>query len=307
MSCPGWCSRVLRLALMARWQLFPPWRLSPGPQAQCRQQLGGYAGSRPWPGLVPALPFTWAGFPAPPLPGWGASPLWASVSSFVQKGNQGTVGGAPPPRSHSSMPRAGRWERWWFPPPGEGTPLPSARQTTCLFSLGASPALSLWAGHHELCLDSQGAAGHFQWDTDGKQRGEVPKEEFEVNPLHQWGPASQTEARAQLCGVGAVGALRAGNRLDCVWLATDEKLGDPSKTALALLGSMPKPTISKMFVLCVWNYSLQAPAQRQRHKPGSGEAGGQSCHRSCCGRGGAPLNTLSRPPGSPPALPHTPA
>lgn len=63
-----------------------------------------------------------------------------------------------------------------------------------------------------MCPDSQGAAGHFQCDVDGKQRSEVPEEEFEVNPLQQWGPASQTEARAQLCGVRAVGALRDGNR-----------------------------------------------------------------------------------------------
>lgn len=43
----------------------------------------------------------------------------------------------------------------------------------------------------------------------------------------------------------------------CVWLATDEKLGDPPpKTALALLGSVPKPTISKVLVPCVQNYSL---------------------------------------------------
>lgn len=70
----------------------------------------------PSPGLV----FQLCLFPA------GVPHLSASVSSFVQKGNQGAIKGAPPAWSHSSMPRAGRWEHWWFPPPGEGTLAPRA-------------------------------------------------------------------------------------------------------------------------------------------------------------------------------------
>ena len=61
-----------------------PWRLSPNPQAERRQQLGEYVVSQLWPGLTPALPFIGASFLAPPLPSWVASPLRASVSSSTR-------------------------------------------------------------------------------------------------------------------------------------------------------------------------------------------------------------------------------
>lgn len=162
--------------------------------------------------------------------------------------------------------------------------------------------LPLWARHHELCPDSQRAAGQFQWDADGKQ------EEFEVNTLHPWGPASQTEARAQLCGVRAVGALRDGNRGWTVygwpqmrnWGTQRRPL---LKQFLYYLALCPSPTLARcsfpvfgIILSRLPNYSLRAPAQRRRRKPGSGERWAAELRlldRSFCGRVGAPLNTLS--------------
>lgn len=79
-----------------------------------------------------------------------------------------------------------------------------------------------------MCPDSRGAAGHFQCDADGKQRSEAPEEEFEVNPLQRLKqrPVLSSAGCVQL-GLSEMG-IGAGL---CVWLATDEKLGDPPQNS----------------------------------------------------------------------------
>lgn len=105
-------------------------------------------------GLVPALPFTWAGFLAPPLPSWAASPPWASVSSFVQWGNQAALRDLPPSRSHSLMPGVRGGSACDFHPQVRARQCPVLGEPHAYVPLEPR-LLPPWVeGHHKLYPDS---------------------------------------------------------------------------------------------------------------------------------------------------------